>query len=47
MYNPYRLLAATVVVIGGLIGAQLSVVHVLTFQQAYAPVSWEVFLLDR
>jgi transcriptional regulator of nitric oxide reductase len=40
-------LFATVIVLGLLIGAQLSVVHVLTFVQALrADFAWETFLLD-
>jgi NosR/NirI family nitrite reductase transcriptional regulator len=40
-------LLATLVVLGLLIGAQLSVVHVLTFIQALrGQFSWETFLLD-
>ncbi|MBZ0261463.1 MAG: NosR/NirI family protein [Hyphomicrobiales bacterium] len=49
LYHAIRIgyLLATVVVLGGLIGAQLSVVHVLTFLQALrSKFSWEVFLLD-
>ncbi len=49
LYGTIRIgyLVATVVVLGGLIGAQLSVVHVLTFLQALrSQFSWEVFLLD-
>ena len=49
LYQTIRIgyLVATVVVLGGLIGAQLSVVHVLTFLQALrSEFSWEIFLLD-
>ena len=49
LYQAIRLgyLAATVIVLGIVIGAQLSVVHVLTFVQAVrGTFSWETFLLD-
>lgn len=49
LYHTIRIgyLVATVVVLGGFVGAQLSVVHVLTFLQALrSQFSWEVFLLD-
>jgi transcriptional regulator of nitric oxide reductase len=40
-------LGVTLVLLGGIIGAQLSVVHVLTFLQALrTQFSWETFLLD-
>ena len=48
-YNAIRLayLTAVVAVLGIMIGAQLSVIHVLTFLQALrTQFSWEVFLLD-
>jgi transcriptional regulator of nitric oxide reductase/ferredoxin len=48
-YRRFRLayLAATVIVLGLVLGAQLSVVHVLTFLNALRTTfSWEVFLLD-
>lgn len=49
LYQAIRLsyLVATVIVLGIVIGAQLSVVHVLTFVQAVrGTFSWETFLLD-
>lgn len=49
LYRTIRIgyLATTVIVLGGLVGAQLSVVHVLTFLQALrSQFSWEIFLLD-
>ena len=49
LYRVVRLgyLSMTVIVLGGLMGAQLSVVHVLTFVQALrGQFSWETFLLD-
>jgi polyferredoxin len=49
LYRTVRIgyLVATVVILGGIIGAQLSVVHALTFLQALrADFHWETFLLD-
>lgn len=49
LYQAIRIgyLSATVVILGVLIGAQLSVVHVLTFLQALrTQFAWESFLLD-
>ena len=49
LYRAIRLsyLALTVVVLGVLLGVQLSVVHVVTFLQALrTDFSWETFLLD-
>ena len=49
LYTTIRIayLLTTVIVLGGLFAAQLSVVHVLTFVQALrATFSWETFLLD-
>lgn len=49
LYRAIRLgyLMTTLVALGGFLGAQLSVVHVLTFAQAIrTEFSWETFLLD-
>ena len=49
LYHTVRIgyLLTTVIVLGGFIGAQLSVVHVLTFAQALrTQFNWETFLLD-